>query len=56
MRLHSYCAFTHSVTKAVRQYQSEMGETGAGITHEEEIDMSLTNALTNKWGESLLAG
>jgi len=30
-----------------------MGETGAGITKEEEIDMSQENVFTTKWGTYL---
>ena len=37
----------------VCKYQDEMGETGAGITCEEEINMELNNSFTNKWGECL---
>jgi hypothetical protein len=29
-----------------------MGETGAGITREDEINMDKENAFTNKWGMS----
>jgi hypothetical protein len=28
-----------------------MGETGAGITSEDQINMSVSNAFTNKWGK-----
>jgi len=28
----------------------EMGETGAGITREDEINMDVKNAFTTKWG------
>ena len=31
-------------------HKKTMGETGAGITRAEEIDMSQTNGFTNKWG------
>lgn len=31
----------------------EMGQTGAGISREDEIDMELNNEFTNKWGEYL---
>ncbi|PCH41829.1 hypothetical protein WOLCODRAFT_159341 [Wolfiporia cocos MD-104 SS10] len=34
-----------------RGYLEEMGETGAGITWEDEIDMSLDNSFTNKWAQ-----
>ena len=30
-----------------------MGETGAGITNADEIDMSQTNNFTNEWGTYL---
>ncbi len=39
-----------SLVKACRGYTEEMGETGMGITSEEEIDMSLNNEFTTKWG------
>ncbi|KAF7791807.1 hypothetical protein EIP86_002831 [Pleurotus ostreatoroseus] len=38
-----------SMEKTVREHVQEMGETGAGISKEDEIDMSLDNELTNKW-------
>ena len=40
------------MTQDVRKYRDEMGETGAGIVHEEAIDMDLDNALTRSWGAS----
>jgi hypothetical protein len=40
------------MVKDVHKYRDEMGETGAGIVHEEEIDMSLDNSLTSSWGMS----
>ncbi|KAF8158711.1 hypothetical protein BJ912DRAFT_866509, partial [Pholiota molesta] len=39
-----------ALVKSCRGYTEEMGETGAGITREDEIDMSLTNSFTTKWG------
>jgi ABC-type ATPase with predicted acetyltransferase domain len=48
-------AFTR-MTQDVRKHQDEMGETGTGITHEEEINMELDNTFTNKWGERSLHG
>ncbi|THU79017.1 hypothetical protein K435DRAFT_811066 [Dendrothele bispora CBS 962.96] len=33
----------------VNKYKNEMGETGAGLTSAEQIDMSLTNGFTTKW-------
>ncbi|KAJ7192712.1 hypothetical protein GGX14DRAFT_406094 [Mycena pura] len=39
--------------KITRALISEMGETGAGIRHANEIDMNLNNVLTNKWQEIL---
>ncbi|KAF8073402.1 hypothetical protein FPV67DRAFT_1666168 [Lyophyllum atratum] len=39
-----------TMVRTCRQYTREMGETGAGITQEDEIDMSLNNEFTNKWG------
>jgi hypothetical protein len=38
------------MTQDVRKYREEMGQTGAGIQQEEEIDMNLNNAFTNRWG------
>jgi hypothetical protein len=40
------------MVKDVYKYQDEMGETSAGIVHEEEIDMSLDNSFTSCWGMS----
>ena len=40
------------MAKDVQKYQDEMGETGAGIVHEDEIDMSLENSFTRSWGMS----
>jgi len=34
----------------VQEFQNEMGETGAGITREDEINMDQENPFTNKWG------
>ena len=42
------------MTAITKKYIEEMGETGAGISREDEIDVSLNNAFTNKWGEYLL--
>jgi hypothetical protein len=36
-------------------HKKTMGETGAGITNADEIDMSQTNNFTNKWGAYLEA-
>jgi len=30
---------------------AEMGETGAGITSEDQINMEVSNEFTNKWGK-----
>ncbi|KAF8174850.1 hypothetical protein K438DRAFT_1848511, partial [Mycena galopus ATCC 62051] len=38
------------MSKITHDYITEMGETGAGIRNTSEIDMSVSNALTNKWG------
>ncbi|KAF9062770.1 hypothetical protein BDP27DRAFT_1427533 [Rhodocollybia butyracea] len=35
--------------KEVMKYKAEMGETGAGIQREDDIDMSLDNLLTEAW-------
>jgi hypothetical protein len=43
------------MTQDVRKYRDEMGQTGAGIMHEEEINMELKNTFTNRWGMSLTA-
>ena len=36
------------IMQDVCKYQNKMGETGAGITHKEEINMKLNNSFTNK--------
>ena len=36
-----------------RKYMDEMGETGAGITREDEINMDIKNSFTTKWGSYL---
>jgi len=38
------------MSKDVCKYQDEMGEMGAGIFHEMEIDMDLDNPFTRSWG------
>ncbi|KAF9484224.1 hypothetical protein BDN70DRAFT_872925 [Pholiota conissans] len=38
------------LVKACRQYTAQMGATGAGITSEDQIDMSLSNNFTTMWG------
>ncbi|KAJ7268517.1 hypothetical protein C8J57DRAFT_1325338 [Mycena rebaudengoi] len=38
------------MAKIAREYNTEMGETGAGIENAADIDMSVTNAFTTKWG------
>ena len=40
-------------TKITNEHKATMGETGAGITREDEIDMSQDNAFTTKWGTYL---
>jgi hypothetical protein len=40
------------MTQDVRKYRDEMGETGAGIVDEAEIDMERDNAFTQSWGVS----
>ncbi|KAF8223533.1 hypothetical protein L208DRAFT_1316273, partial [Tricholoma matsutake] len=42
------------MTQDVCKYWDKMGETGAGITCEEEINMELNNSFTNKCGDFLL--
>ncbi|KAF8232600.1 hypothetical protein L208DRAFT_1271109, partial [Tricholoma matsutake] len=39
-----------SMTQDVCKYHDMMGETGAGIIHEEDIDMEHNNSLTQSWG------
>ncbi|KAI0702776.1 hypothetical protein C8Q76DRAFT_233178 [Earliella scabrosa] len=41
----------NTLEKMTREHLGEMGETGMGISKEEEIDMSQNNELTNKWGQ-----
>jgi hypothetical protein len=41
------------MTKDVRKYRDMMGETGAGIIHEDDIDMESNNSLTQSWGRFL---
>ena len=41
-----------SLEKKTREYLEEMGETGKGISEEDEIDMSQSTTLVNKWGTS----
>lgn len=41
------------MTKDVRKYRDEMGETGAGIFLEEEIDADADNLFTRSWGTSV---
>lgn len=38
------------MTKITNEHKATMGETGAGITKADEIDMSKENAFTTKWG------
>jgi hypothetical protein len=38
------------MTQDVHKYRDMMGETGAGIIHEEDIDMEHNNSLTQSWG------
>jgi hypothetical protein len=34
-------------------FDTEMGQTGAGIQHASEIDMNVRNSFTTKWGTHL---
>jgi hypothetical protein len=43
----------YRMTKITNKHNATMGETGAGITTQEEIDMSQDNAFTTKWGTYL---
>ena len=36
------------------EYMEEMGQTGAGIEREADINMDTPNAFTTKWGKLLL--
>lgn len=38
------------MAKITRDYDTEMGQTGAGIQNASEIDMSIENSFTTKWG------
>jgi hypothetical protein len=38
--------------KITKVHMDTMGQTGAGISHQDQIDMSLDNELTTKWGMS----
>ncbi|KAJ7775672.1 hypothetical protein DFH07DRAFT_952065 [Mycena maculata] len=39
------------MAKITHGFNTEMGQTGAGIQHSSEIDMSITNQFTTKWAE-----
>ncbi|KAG2081072.1 uncharacterized protein F5147DRAFT_661003 [Suillus discolor] len=39
-----------SMSEITCKYMDEMGETGAGITREDEINMDVKNSFTTKWG------
>ena len=41
------------MTEEVYKYHDMMGETGAGIMHEEDIDMEHNNSLIQSWNISL---
>jgi hypothetical protein len=41
------------MAKTTRDYNKEMGETGAGIQKAAEIDMNVKNVFTTKWGTYL---
>lgn len=40
-----------SLERKTLTYIKEMGTTGAGIEHEEDIDMSQVNSFTTRWGK-----
>jgi hypothetical protein len=40
------------MVQEIRKYRDMMGETGAGIMHEEDVDMERDNSLTQSWGTS----
>jgi hypothetical protein len=37
----------------IHKYRDIMGETGAGIVCEKDIDMGLNNLMTQSWGKCL---
>jgi hypothetical protein len=39
------------MTEKTNKYIKEMGQTGAGLQHEDEINMESNSALANKWGK-----
>lgn len=41
------------MTEITNKYINEMGETGAGITRVDQINMDQKNAFTTKWGTNL---
>jgi hypothetical protein len=44
-----------SLNKDVRDIMKEMGETGAGLTAEDEVDMSIASTVTSVWSKSMNA-
>ena len=47
--------YAHNVfrmQKIMKVHMDTMDQTGAGISHQDQIDMSLDNELTTKWGMS----
>jgi len=41
--------------KMTKAHMDTMGQTGAGISHADEIDMSMNNEFTSKWGVSYIS-
>lgn len=41
------------MVKETNKYTEMMGETGAGITSAEQINMTVRNEFTTKWGASI---
>ncbi|TFY79487.1 hypothetical protein EWM64_g4526 [Hericium alpestre] len=41
----------HKLSKSTREYMAELGATGAGIKHEEDIDETAPMTFVNKWAE-----
>lgn len=44
----------YRVIKEFKDHQNRMGKTGAGLSHEDEIDGDLNPTLANVWGASQL--
>ncbi len=42
---------TLSLQSKIRDIINEMGETGAGLTAEDEVDLSMNSTVTSVWSE-----